>query len=111
SSRLLTMQVQESGQRFQSEGSKASSSAMADRARYRFYSDALDAVRAVPGVAAAAFTALLPLSGDVDTYGVHFESDRGPKEDGAALRYGVTPGYIEAMGIPLRRGRLLDAHD
>src|SRR5207237_7174474 len=84
---------------------------VADRARYRFYSDALDAVRAVPGVAAAAFTALLPLSGDVDTYGVHFESDRGTKEDGAALRYGVTPGYIEAMGIPLRRGRLLDAHD
>src|SRR5207253_382163 len=76
-----------------------------------FYSDALDAVRAVPGVAAAAFTALLPLSGDVDTYGVHFESDRGTKEDGAALRCGVTPGYIEAMAIPPRRGRLLDAHD
>src|ERR1700730_8624732 len=62
SSHLLTMQVQESGQRFQ-----------ADSASYRFYSEALDAVRAVPGVSAAAFTALLPLSGETDTYGVHFE--------------------------------------
>jgi putative ABC transport system permease protein len=99
-SRLLTMQVQESGRRFQT-----------DSARYRFYADALDAVRAVPGVAAAAFTALLPLSGDIDTYGVHFEIDRSAKEDGAALRYAVTPGYFEAMRIPLRRGRLLDARD
>jgi putative ABC transport system permease protein len=94
------MEVQESGQRFQ-----------VDSASYRFYTDALDAVRTVPGVAAAAFTALLPLSGDVDTYGVHFELDRGTKEDGAALRYAVTPGYFDVMGIPLHRGRLLDAHD
>ncbi|HEY5062993.1 MAG TPA: ABC transporter permease, partial [Gemmatimonadaceae bacterium] len=100
SSGLLTMQVQETGQQFR-----------ADSARWRFYAEALDAVRAVPGVTAAAFTSLLPLSGDIDTYGVHFESDREQKDDGAALRYAVTPGYFDAMRIPLRRGRLLDAHD
>jgi putative ABC transport system permease protein len=65
----------------------------------------------VPGVSAAAFTALLPLSGDVDVFGVHIESHSGTKDDGAALRYAVTPGYFDVMRIPLRRGRLLDAHD
>jgi putative ABC transport system permease protein len=109
SSGLLTMQVQETGQEFRADS--ASRQPSADSARWRFYAQALDAVRAVPGVTAAAFTSLLPLSGDIDTYGVHFESDREQKEDGAALRYAVTPGYFDAMRIPLRRGRLLDAHD
>jgi putative ABC transport system permease protein len=99
-SELLTMQVQTSGHQFD-----------ADSVRYRFFEQALDAVRRVPGVAAAAFTSQLPLSGDLDVYGVHFERDRDPANLGAALRYAVTPGYFEAMRIPLRRGRLLDAHD
>ena len=98
SSRLLTMRVQETGHRFD-----------ADSVRSRFFSDALNAVGDVPGVTAAAFTSLLPLSGDIDVYGVHFESDREPKDDGAALRYAVTPDYFDAMRIPLRRGRLLSA--
>lgn len=97
---LLTMEVQESGHRFAS-----------DTARDRFFGEALEAVRRVPGVNAAAFTALLPLSGELDIYGVHFERDNDPASDGAALRYAVSPGYFEAMRIPLRRGRLLDSHD
>ena len=99
-SHLLTMQVQESGPRFNS-----------DSARYRFFEQALEAARRVPGVTAAAFTAQLPLSGDLDIYGVHFENEPDRKADGAALRYAVTPGYFETMHIPLLRGRLLDAHD
>jgi putative ABC transport system permease protein len=100
-SRLLTMQVQTSGHRFD-----------VDSVRYRFFEQALDAVRRVPGVQAAAFTSQLPLSGDLDVYGVHFERDRDRADAlEAALRYAVTPGYFEAMRIPLRRGRLLDAHD
>src|SRR6185295_13534880 len=72
-----------------------------------------DAVREVPGVAAAAFTSQLPLSGDFVKYGVQFESipNDDPREDHSAFRYGVSPGYVETMGIPLRRGRLLDEHD
>ena len=101
-SHLLTMQVQTSGHRF--DGGPAV---------HRFFAQALDAVREVPGVTSAAFTSQLPLSGDLEKYGVHFESSPNddPEEDHSALRYAVSPGYFETMGIPLRRGRLLDAHD
>jgi putative ABC transport system permease protein len=74
----------------------------------------LEAVSQIPGVTAAAFTSQLPLSGDLeDGYGVHFESSPtgNPEADNGALRYAVTPGYFETMAIPLRSGRLLNAHD
>jgi putative ABC transport system permease protein len=97
---LLTMEVQESGRQFD-----------ANEARYRFFNQALDAVRRVPGVTTAAFTGLLPLSGDVDVYGVHFENDSDRRNDDDALRYAVTPDYFAVMRIPLRRGRLLNRND
>jgi putative ABC transport system permease protein len=101
-SHLLTMQVQTSGRRFDD-----------DRAVHRFFAQALEAARQVPGVASAAFTGQLPLSGDFEKYGVQFESSPNddPNADHGALRYAVSPGYFETMGIPLRRGRLLDEHD
>jgi len=99
SSHVLTMQVEESGHRFDD-----------DRARNRFFMQALEAVRQVPGVSAAAFTSQLPLSGDFESFGVQFQSD--PNDDSeAGLRYAVSPGYFAAMRIPLRRGRLLDERD
>ena len=84
-----------------------------DAAVLRFVDRALDAVRVLPGVESAAFTSQLPLSGDFDRYGAQLESDsvNDPKIDHGALRYGVTPEYFPALGIPLRRGRLLDARD
>jgi len=99
-SHVLTMQVQESGRRFDG-----------DSVRYRFFAQALEAVRQVPDVRAAAFTSQLPLSGDLDGYGIQFEDDNSPNGDYAGFRYAVTPGYFETMGIPLRSGRLLDEHD
>jgi putative ABC transport system permease protein len=98
-SHVLTMQVQESGHRFDD-----------DHARARFFTQALEAVRQVPGVATAAFTSQLPLSGDFESFGVQFQSDPLDNSE-AGLRYAVSPGYFAAIGIPLRRGRLLDEHD
>ncbi len=95
---LLTLRVQESGHRFDT-----------DSARHRFFAQALEAVRRAPGVTAAAFTSQLPLSGDNEEYGVLLESDT--TRQGDAFRYAVSPSYLETMGIPLRRGRLLDTRD
>ena len=97
SSQLLTMQVQTSGHRFDD-----------DRATHRFFEQALAAARRVPGVRAAALTSQLPFSGDRDEYGVRFDSS---PEGFSTFRYAVSPGYIETMRIPLRRGRLLDERD
>ena len=94
-SHVLTMQVQDA------------------QSRSAFFTRALDAVRRVPGVTSAAYTSQLPLSGRVDGYGAHMESNTRTDESGdfSALRYTASPGYVETMGIALRRGRLLDEHD
>ncbi len=99
---LVTMTVQTAGPRFND-----------DSATWRFFGQALDAVRQVPGVESAAFTSQLPLSGDFDSYGVHLERypHDNPQDDPSAFRYAVTAGYFTTMRIPLRRGRLLDLHD
>jgi predicted permease len=64
-------------------------------------------------VTAAAFTSQLPLSGDLDSYGYEIASrpSANPGDAGSALRYAVTSDYIKAMGIPLLRGRGLEAAD
>ncbi len=95
---LLTMQVQTSGHRFDKETTD------------RFFARSLEAVQQVPGVTGAAFTSQLPLSGDDDEYGAHFEGD-DPGTGYSVFRYAVSPGYFDLIGIPLRRGRLLDEHD
>src|SRR5262249_24094970 len=67
----------------------------------------------LPGVKAVGSVSQLPLSGDFDMYGVRFKDKPidNPADAPSAFRYGATPGYIEAMGIPLRRGRSINAQD
>jgi len=100
SAHLLTMQIDEVGHRYD-----------ADSTRYRFYSQALDAIRRLPGVSSADLTSQLPLSGDFDSYGVSLERDSDPRGDVEVFRYAVTPGYFGTLGILLRSGRLLNAQD
>jgi putative ABC transport system permease protein len=94
---MLTMQVHTAGPGFQS-----------DSATDRFFERALEAVLAVPGVEAAGLTSQLPLSGDRDEYGVRFGTD---VQGFSTYRYAVSPGYVEAMKIPLRQGRSLNDRD
>jgi len=99
---VLSLQVQIAGPAYTDAG-----------AIQRFFDRARDAVRSVPGVAAAGWTSQLPLSGDFDKYGANFESSPTQQGDSdtSALRYAVSPGYFETMRIPLRRGRPLDARE
>ena len=96
------LQIQTSGTRF-----------VDDSAVWRFYGQVVQAVRTLPGVQTAGVTTQLPLSGDFDKQGVHIESHprANPEEDPSVFRYGVSPGYLETMGIALRRGRLLGRED
>jgi putative ABC transport system permease protein len=79
--------------------------------REGFYARVLQDVRALPGVTAAGFISFLPMSsfrGGI--WPVSFSGD--PTGDlairdaanVAALRY-VTPGFFDALGVPLKRGR------
>jgi putative ABC transport system permease protein len=99
---LLTLQLNVVGQRFNE-----------DSVTRRYYDDVLASVRGVPGVEQVAYTSQLPLSDDYDQAG--FQSERFPAVNGAnnpsAHRYGVSPGYLEAMGIPVVRGRPIVATD
>jgi putative ABC transport system permease protein len=99
-SNVIVMQVQTSGHRFDN-----------DEATHQFFTQALHAVQQQPGVRSAGFTSQLPLTGEFDVYGVDFEFESRPEMNHGALRYAVTPGYIQTMHIPLIRGRLLDERD
>ena len=83
-----------------------------DLVTHRFFDEALEAVRGVPGVVSASMTSQLPLSGDGDVYGV-VPDDPNVVEGtlGPAARYAVAPGYLATMGVPLLRGRWFDSTD
>jgi putative ABC transport system permease protein len=80
-------------------------------ARARFLSTFLERTRGLPRVAAAGVTTAMPMVSDAST-GLEIEGQPIPAEGKPlALFYGVSPGYFEAMGIPLLQGRLLTESD
>ena len=97
------------GLRFPPSMRAASPEAM--RASLRELSDKLNSM---PGVRAASFsTGAAPLQSEDDLY---FWLDGQPKpastsEMHMALVYRVEPGYLTAMGIPLKRGRFFSSQD
>jgi putative ABC transport system permease protein len=78
-----------------------------------FQSRLLERARSLPGVRAAALAGQIPLGGNGDEWGFHIEGRMAANsaEDPSAERYSVTPDYFAVMGIPLRRGRLLNEQD
>ncbi|MEJ7812484.1 MAG: ABC transporter permease [Gemmatimonadaceae bacterium] len=78
-----------------------------------FYTEALRRIAAVPGVRSAGATNIAPFSGG-DT-GIPFTVvGRAPTGEGEALEASwrsVTPGYFAALGVPLRRGRVIAEAD
>jgi predicted permease len=78
-----------------------------------FYRNLLDRVTALSGVEAAGIVSNVPFSGGYDTSSFHIEAKplQNPAEAPSAQRYGITPDYLRAMGIPLLRGRQFNEQD
>lgn len=82
-------------------------------ANARFVQKLREGVRALPGVAQAGTVTLLPLTGGGSNSGYSFEDfplkpDEVPPILGTRF---VSPGYFEAMGIPVIEGRVPDRID
>ena len=81
----------------------------------KFYSELVDAVRALPGVTHAGAVSALPLSPLGTQFDIPFTIEgldaAAPSERPRAAYRGVMAGYFEAMAIPLHAGRLFDTFD
>jgi predicted permease len=72
----------------------------------------LGRVRAVPGVQSVAITDLVPMENDENLIGYSTTATTPPANQIAlALLSSVTPDYLMATGISLRRGRFFDEQD
>ncbi len=82
-------------------------------ARRAFLARALDAIRTLPGVEQAGATSVIPFGGDFNSSVITPEGyEPKPGESPLSpIQSVVTPGYLEAMDIPLLRGRAFDARD
>ncbi|MDQ3120356.1 MAG: ABC transporter permease, partial [Verrucomicrobiota bacterium] len=78
-----------------------------------FFKQAQERIAAVPGVQAVGAISYLPLTGPAarDGFKIVGRPEPAPgQEPGVEVRV-ITPGYFQAMGIPLLKGRLLDERD
>lgn len=77
------------------------------------YQEMLDGVAALPGVQATAITTQLPLEdGDAETsYWLGSGPQPSRDQTTSAMFSVTTPGYLRALGIPLRRGRFFTGGD
>jgi predicted permease len=79
----------------------------------QFAIDALSRIRALPGVASAGAGNMVPmlLRQAVATFPLPDPSGVSPEITARATSYTITPGYLEALGVRLRAGRVFDERD
>lgn len=76
------------------------------------WQDVLDRARRVPGVEAAALADIVPMRGGVNPLPYSITPQVANAAEGpVALTTTVTPDYLTAIGLPLRRGRFFDERD
>jgi putative ABC transport system permease protein len=73
-----------------------------------YYRRIVDRVQSIRGVIAAGVVNRLPFTGLMQTGGIEFEGRPGYYDSDWRS---ATPGYFNAVGIPLKQGRLLQAYD
>jgi putative ABC transport system permease protein len=83
--------------------------------RVAFAEAVIARMRALPGVVAAGATSSLPLAADIGATEARVVAEGRPTprkgEEPRAHASVVTPGYFAALGVPLRRGRLIATTD
>ncbi|MCZ6755558.1 MAG: ABC transporter permease, partial [Gemmatimonadetes bacterium] len=103
---VLTMQLHLTGERYGS-----------DVAMWRFYALTLERIRSLPGVEAAGMSQEIPFSGGYGCTVQGFEDQavygrlRDAEMTTCAGQEPTTPGYFDAMGIPLLQGRVFTEAD
>jgi putative ABC transport system permease protein len=78
-----------------------------------FYDQAMQRLRATPGIEGAAMVSTLPLA-SFDRRALHIQDRPLPNEDAGAPSvdtYSISPEYFNVMRIPLKRGRLITTSD
>jgi len=78
-----------------------------------FWNRLMDGVRTLPGVQAAGITSNIPLSGDTNDSVILAEGYVMAKGESliSPFNASVSPGFFEAMSVPLKRGRYFAASD
>lgn len=82
------------------------------KSRAAFYRDALERLRRLPGVEAAGLTSQLPLAGDQWIDMIRVQGDARPFMQLPTEHFRwISPGYMEAIHLPLIEGRYLSTAD
>ena len=77
-----------------------------------FYRDLTTQVQSLPGVVTAGVVTPMPATSDFDNTGIFIEHQPVPPGQAPTVdRYIMTPGYLQALGIRLERGREITEQD
>jgi putative ABC transport system permease protein len=83
-----------------------------DEQQSAFFTQLLEKVSPLPGVASVGATQSLPVQGDyILGFNIQGRPPDAPGEEPSTNYYAVTPDYFKAMGIPLLRGRVFTEQD